>query len=70
VTYIAGIYSGTAVSYPVYVDSSGPLSAGASSRRYKEDIEDMGDTSSGLMKLRPVTFHYKSEQTKEPRTLQ
>jgi hypothetical protein len=30
----------------------------SSSRRYKEEIQDMGDTSSGLMRLRPVTFRY------------
>ena len=30
-----------------------------SSRRYKEDIQDMGDVSTGLLRLRPVTFHYK-----------
>jgi hypothetical protein len=30
-----------------------------SSRRFKEDIRDMGNTSSGLMRLRPVTFRYK-----------
>jgi len=29
-----------------------------SSRRYKEDIQDMGDASRGLMHLRPVTFRY------------
>jgi len=30
-----------------------------SSRRFKEDISDMGAASSGLMRLRPVTFRYK-----------
>src|ERR1700677_2556567 len=34
-------------------------STASSSRRFKEDIQDMGDTSSGLMRLRPVTFRYK-----------
>jgi hypothetical protein len=29
-----------------------------SSRRYKEDIQDMGDATLGLMQLRPVTFRY------------
>jgi polyhydroxyalkanoate synthesis regulator phasin len=33
------------------------------SRRYKEDIQDMGDTSSGLLRLRPVTFRYKKPFT-------
>ena len=26
--------------------------------RYKEEIQDMAESSSGLMKLRPVTFRY------------
>jgi hypothetical protein len=32
-----------------------------SSRRFKEQITDMGDRSSGLFELRPVTFLYKPE---------
>ncbi len=32
-----------------------------SSRRFKEDIHDMGESSTNLMRLRPVTFHYKKE---------
>jgi hypothetical protein len=35
------------------------LGVASSSRRYKEDIRDMGSTSEGLMRLRPVTFRYK-----------
>jgi len=73
-TYIAGIVAaswdaaGTGVE--VYANSDGQLSTVSSSRRYKEDIEDMGDASSGLMNLRPVTFHYKPEYSKGPRTIQ
>src|SRR6185295_2102306 len=33
----------------------------SSSRRFKTDIRDMGDASSKLMRLRPVTFKYKPE---------
>jgi predicted ribosome quality control (RQC) complex YloA/Tae2 family protein len=43
----------------VVVDSNGQLGTVSSSQRFKEDIEDMGDTSDGLMDLRPVTFRYK-----------
>ena len=32
-----------------------------SSARYKRDIRDMGGASAGLMKLRPVSFRYKSD---------
>jgi hypothetical protein len=34
------------------------LGVTSSSRRFKEDIQDMGDASNGLMRLRPVTFRY------------
>lgn len=43
---------------PVLVDSNGQLGTISSSRRFKEDIQDMGDASGGLMRLRPVTFRY------------
>ena len=61
-TFIAGIYGsigagGTAV----YVNSLGKVSITASSRRFKEQITDMGDTSSKLFQLRPVNFYYKPE---------
>ena len=57
--YIAGIYGVNANGIPVYINSSGQLGTVSSSRRYKEDIQDMADASSGLMRLRPVTFRYK-----------
>jgi hypothetical protein len=43
---------------PVVIDSAGQLGTISSSRRFKEDIQDMGDASSGLLRLRPVTFRY------------
>ena len=60
--FIAGIWGATTMSndaVPVMIDSNGNLGTISSSRRYKEDIQDMGNTSSGLMRLRPVTFRYK-----------
>ena len=59
-TYIAGI-SGVNVSggSAVVVNANGQLGVTASSRRYKEDVQDMGDASKGLLSLRPVTFRYK-----------
>jgi hypothetical protein len=50
-----GVSGGTAV----VVNSNGQLGVESSSRRYKEDVQDMGDASKGLLQLRPVTFHYK-----------
>jgi len=58
--FAAGIYNVAASSgVPVLISSSGQLGTTVSSRRYKEDIQDMGDASRGLMDLRPVTFRYK-----------
>jgi hypothetical protein len=43
---------------PVMIDSNGQMGTITSSRRFKEDIRDMGGASEGLMHLRPVTFRY------------
>jgi len=61
-TYIAGIY-GVNVSngVPMYVASTGQVGSVGSSRTFKENIADMGETTGNLLKLRPVTFHYKKE---------
>jgi trimeric autotransporter adhesin len=55
---MAGIFGKTVNSggVPVLVDNTGKLGVVMSSARYKRDIHDMGTASSGLMKLRPVTF--------------
>jgi hypothetical protein len=60
-TYIAAINGVTTggAAVPVLVDSNGQLGTVLSSRRYKEDIHDMGSASDGLLRLRPVTFRYK-----------
>ena len=70
--YIAGIYGSTTDNngIPVYVDDNGQLGTVVSSRRFKEQIRNMGDSTTALMKLRPVTFFYKPEYDKGPRTLQ
>jgi hypothetical protein len=60
-TYVAGIYGTNVSGSPVYVTSTGQLGVQSSSRRYKQDISDMGDTTDVLMSLRPVRFHYKAE---------
>ncbi len=44
---------------PVVIDSNGNLGTISSSRRYKEDIADMGDVSDKIQALRPVKFRYK-----------
>jgi hypothetical protein len=59
-TYIAGIRGVTTVTaaIPVYVSTEGQLGTVSSSRRFKEDIADMGERSRGVLDLRPVTFRY------------
>jgi hypothetical protein len=55
---VSGVSVGSAI--PVMIDSvTGQLGTVSSSRRFKEDIQDMGDATDGLMRLRPVTFRYK-----------
>jgi len=48
----------------VVVNTLGQLGVRSSSRRYKEDIRSMGDSSERLLKLRPVTFEYKQPDEK------
>lgn len=69
--FIAGIYGSTSASgVPVYVNSNGQLGTQPSSLRFKEQVRDMGDSTTALMKLRPVTFFYKPESGMGERTLQ
>jgi hypothetical protein len=72
-TFIAGVSStttGIANAVAVLIDSNGQLGTYNSSRRFKDDIADMEAASSALMTLRPVTFHYKTDQNPSGRTLQ
>jgi hypothetical protein len=72
-TFIAGIAGANAGDTPVYVDSStGQLGVGISisSRRYKNDINTMGDMTKALAKLRPVTFRYKNAKSDGSHPLQ
>jgi len=56
---IRGVTTGNNDAIPVVIDSNGQLGTVSSSRRFKEDIQDMGEASSGLLRLRPVTFRYR-----------
>lgn len=63
--FVAGIHGVTTANgnaIAVLVDSAGQLGTVSSSRRFKEDIADMGDRTERLLELRPVVFHYKEEQ--------
>ncbi|HTQ57142.1 MAG TPA: tail fiber domain-containing protein [Bryobacteraceae bacterium] len=67
---IRGVQTGNADAVPVVIDSNGQLGTISSSRRYKEIIQDMGDASDGLMRLRPVTFRYKKAYADGSKPLQ
>src|SRR5262249_49732750 len=55
--FAAGIASATVTGAPVLLDTAtGQLGVASSSRRFKENIQDMGEASRDLMRLRPVTF--------------
>ena len=59
-TYIANINSTVVDETLVQVDlSTGLLGHSTSSRRYKEDIQPMNNSSEALYQLKPVTFRYK-----------
>jgi len=66
--FVAGI-SGATVANNVAVQINtvtGQLGTIASSRRFKENIAEMGTSSSMLLKLRPVTFNYKKDESHTP----
>ncbi|MFO1303328.1 MAG: tail fiber domain-containing protein [Burkholderiales bacterium] len=56
---VRGVTVGGAVN--VFIDALGQLGTISSSREVKDDIADMGEASSVLMELRPVTFRYKAQ---------
>jgi hypothetical protein len=69
-TFIAGIHGATTSdagsTLPVYVDINGNLGTAASSERFKTEIKPMDKSSESLLALKPVTFHYKSDDKGVP----
>lgn len=61
--FLAGVWSATTqyAAVPVVVDLNGQLGTVSSSRRYKQDIQDLGATTDRLFDLRPVSFRYKAQ---------
>jgi hypothetical protein len=67
--YIGNIRSATTGNnnaIPVLIDSAGQLGTISSSRRFKKEIKPMDKASESLLALKPVTFHYKSDNTNRP----
>ncbi len=59
--FIAGISSTQVTGSAVYVTAAGKLGVLASSERYKTSIRSMGNDIARLQRLRPVTFHLKTD---------
>jgi hypothetical protein len=66
--FIGNIFGETTVNAgtPVMIDSAGQLGTTSSSRRFKKEIQPMDKASESLLALKPVTFHYKSDNTSTP----
>ena len=62
---IRGVTVGNGDGINVIVDSDGQLGTSNSSRRFKKDIKPMDQTSEAILALKPVTFHYKNQDTKK-----
>ena len=59
--YIGNIWQQPGGSQAVYVNSLGKLGAQVSSRRFKDEIKPMAETSEAIYRLKPVSFRYKPE---------
>ena len=58
-TWISNVYASVATARQVYVNLDNKIGTLSSSRRYKEEIQPMSNTSEALFALKPVTFRYK-----------
>jgi len=68
-TFIAGIRgktTGNNNAVPVLIDSDGQLGTVSSSRRFKKEIKPMDKASEAILALKPVTFHYKTDNKNTP----
>ena len=58
--FIGGIFSQQGGSQAVYVDANGKLGLQVSSRRFKDEIRPMEQSSDVIYRLNPVSFRYKA----------
>jgi hypothetical protein len=63
---IRGVTTGRGDAIPVLIDSAGQLGTLSSSRRFKNAIKPMDKASEAILALKPVTFHYKSDNAGTP----
>ena len=65
--YIGQIFGATSPDgIAVFVNSDGKLGTTTSSRRFKKEIQPMDKASEAIRALKPVKFHYKSDNTARP----
>jgi hypothetical protein len=63
-TFVAGIFGSpvsAATDTLVVIDSTGKLGTTLSSRRFKQDIQNLGPLADRLLDLRPVAFRYRAQ---------
>ena len=63
---IRGVATHNADAMPVLIDSAGQLGTMSSSKRFKKAIKPMDSASEAILALKPVSFHYKSDNTNTP----
>jgi hypothetical protein len=63
---IRGRTTARADAIPVLIDRAGQLGTVSSSRRFKNEIKPMDQSSETILALKPVTFHYKSDASGTP----
>jgi Chaperone of endosialidase len=63
---IRGVTTSISNAIPVVIDSAGQLGTMSSSRQYKKEVKPMDKASEAILALKPVTFHYKTDNTNTP----
>jgi hypothetical protein len=66
INHVYGVTTQSGMTAPVIVSNTGQLGTVGSSRRFKHDIRPMEKASEAILGLKPVTFHYKSDETNTP----
>jgi len=66
ISHVFGVTTQSGMTAPVIVSNTGQLGTVSSSRRFKYNIRPMEKTSEAILGLKPVTFHYKSDETNTP----
>ena len=61
--YISGITGVVVTGAAAIISSGNQLGVLASSKQFKDDVQDMGSDSSGILKLRPVTFVWNKDSS-------